>query len=81
MKLPTAALALAAIPAAYVLAAGTLADMDADGNGLLSLTELKAAYAGLDEAGFEAIDTNGDGGVDEAELEAAIAAGRLRAAG
>jgi len=82
MRTLTAALAaLAAIPAGLVLAAGTVADMDADGNGTLSLTELQAVYATLDEAGFAAIDSNGDGGVDDAELKAALDAGTLKEGG
>ena len=54
-----------------------LADLDADGNGTLSLAELQAVYPNLTEEGFTAIDTSADGAVDEAELTAAVDAGTL----
>ncbi len=71
----TVALGLAASGAAF--AAGTLADMDTDANGSLSMTELQAVYKTLDEAGFAAIDANADGAVDDAELKAAVDGGKL----
>jgi Ca2+-binding EF-hand superfamily protein len=61
--------------------AQTVADMDADGNGTLSITELQTMYASLTEDGFKAIDTTGDGAIDGDELAAAIAAGTLKADG
>ena len=69
-------LALGLLPAGMALAAG-LADMDADANGTLSLEELTVAYPALDVDAFAAIDVNADGSVDEAELNAAIEAGKL----
>lgn len=69
--------AVAAFPAGVALAQSALADMDADGNGTLSITELQTVYTTLDEAGFTAVDTNADGAVDEAELTAAQTAGTL----
>ncbi|MEZ5779407.1 MAG: EF-hand domain-containing protein [Paracoccaceae bacterium] len=62
---------------AGMAAAQGLTDMDADGNGSLSLAELQAVYPSLTDEGFVAIDTNADGAVDEAELTAAMDAGTL----
>lgn len=56
------------------LMAQTLPEIaDADGNGLWSLTELQAAYPTLTEEVFTKVDVNTDGGVDTAELTAALA--------
>ncbi|MGB8815122.1 MAG: EF-hand domain-containing protein, partial [Paracoccaceae bacterium] len=45
---------------------------DADGNGMWSLTELQVAYPTLTEETFTTINSNGDDGVDVAELTAAL---------
>lgn len=50
---------------------------DADSNGIWSLTEMQTAYPDLTEEVFLTLDTNKDGGVDMAELTAAVAAGTL----
>lgn len=55
--------------------------MDADGTGNLSMPELQAVFPNLTEDGFTAIDANGDGAVDEAELAAAVEAGTLKTDG
>lgn len=47
--------------------------VDADGNGLWSLEELQTVYPTLTEETFLTIDANADGGVDVAELTAAMA--------
>ncbi|MFN0113272.1 MAG: EF-hand domain-containing protein [Paracoccaceae bacterium] len=73
----TLATALGLASAGAALAAGTLADLDADKSGGLSLTELQAVYTKLDDAGFKAIDSNADGAVDEAEMKAAVDTGML----
>jgi hypothetical protein len=80
MKKLAYTIAIVLLPAGAASAAG-LADMDADGNGMLSLTELQSAYPDLTQDGFTAIDANADGSVDEAELTAAIDAGKLPASG
>ncbi|HEX9858616.1 MAG TPA: EF-hand domain-containing protein [Paracoccaceae bacterium] len=46
---------------------------DTDGNGLWSLVELQTVYPTLTEEAFLTIDANADGGVDVAELTAAMA--------
>lgn len=50
---------------------------DTDGNGTWSLGELQVAYPALTEETFTTIDANADGGVDPAELSAAIADGAV----
>lgn len=52
-----------------------LAEMDSDGSGTLSMEELQAAHPTLTAEAFAAIDANGDGAVDEAELAAGVEAG------
>ncbi|MEZ5731277.1 MAG: EF-hand domain-containing protein [Paracoccaceae bacterium] len=80
MKKLAYTIALGLVPAGMALAA-TLAEMDADANGLLSMDELKAAYPDLTDEGFAAIDVNADGSVDADELSAAIEAGTITADG
>jgi len=69
------ATALLAAPAIAQVAASDIADVD--GNGLWSMEELQAAYPDLTEETFAQIDTSGDGQVDMAEYDAAVAAGLL----
>ena len=52
-----------------------LSDMDTDGDGVVSYTELLAVFPTLTEENFSAIDTNEDGVIDEAEMTAAQEAG------
>ncbi|MEM7471151.1 MAG: hypothetical protein AAF340_07345 [Pseudomonadota bacterium] len=70
-----------AITAASVLfatgAIAAVADVDTDGDGVASFTELLAVYPTLTEEGFGAIDANGDGVIDEAEMAAALDAGLI----
>lgn len=54
-----------------------MSDVDADGDGVASYTELLAVYPTLTEDGFSAIDTNADGVIDEAEMAAAQEAGLI----
>ena len=64
-----APLALATAAAAQA----TLPDVpDSDGNGTWSLVELQAVWTDMTDEGFIAIDTNVDGAVDTAELQAAL---------
>ncbi|MFC2968595.1 EF-hand domain-containing protein [Acidimangrovimonas pyrenivorans] len=65
--------AMLALAAAQVHAETVLED--SDGNGVYSMEELAAAYPGLSEETFAAIDTDGDGAVSPEELGAAIDAG------
>lgn len=52
---------------------------DADGNGVYSMEELKAAYPEVTEELFAEIDTDGDGAINPEELAAAETAGLLTA--
>ena len=64
------AAALAAAPAF-----AQMAEIDTDGDGAVTLDEMTTAYPDATQETFDAIDTNVDGTVDEAELTAAIDAG------
>lgn len=72
---------LIATSAVFVATAAfaALSDMDTDGDGVASFTEMLAAYPSITEDGFTAVDTNGDGVVDEAEMLAAEEGGLLPA--
>jgi len=54
-----------------------MSDVDTDGDGVASFTELLAVYPTLTEEGFGAIDSNADGVIDEAEMAAAQEAGLI----
>ena len=56
-----------------------VADVDTDGDGVVSFTEMLAVYPTLTEDGFSAVDTNGDGVVDDAEMTAAEQSGLIPA--
>jgi hypothetical protein len=71
---------LLGLASAQVMAQDLPAIPDADGNGVWSLTELQANYPDLTEDAFKSIDANADGGVDVAELTAAVADGAVKAA-
>jgi hypothetical protein len=58
--------------------AQTLPDIaDTDGNGIWSLAELQTVFPDLTEEAFTSIDANADGGVDQAELTAAVSDGAI----
>lgn len=54
-----------------------MSDVDTDGDGVASFTELLAVYPTLTEDGFSAIDANADGVIDDAEMVAAQEAGLI----
>jgi len=54
-----------------------MSDLDTDGDGVASFTELLAVYPTLTEEGFGVIDANADGVIDEAEMVAAQEAGLI----
>ena len=56
-----------------------VADMDTDGDGVVSFTEMQAVFPTLTEEGFGAVDTNGDGVVDTEEMTAAEESGLVPA--
>ncbi len=65
--------------ATTAFAAGSLADMDANGDGLLTVEEVQAVYPEMSAEQFSAIDVNADGVIDDAELGAAQEAGMIPA--
>ena len=69
--LTTAALVALAAPAF------AQSEMDMDGDGNVSLEEIQATYPELTEEQFTAMDTDTDGVLSEAELQAATDAGLL----
>lgn len=54
-----------------------MADLDTDGDGMASFDEVISVYNSVTEDTFGAMDTNGDGALDEAEMTAAVDAGTL----
>ncbi|WP_113912639.1 EF-hand domain-containing protein [Roseovarius dicentrarchi] len=65
--------------ATTAFAAGTLADMDTNGDGLLTVEEVQAAYPEMTAEQFSEADANADGALDDAELTAAQDAGLIPA--
>jgi hypothetical protein len=69
-------IAILLAPVAFASAAfaqATLPEVaDTDGNGTWSLVELQAVWTDLTEEAFAGIDANGDGEVDQTELQAAL---------
>jgi Ca2+-binding EF-hand superfamily protein len=55
----------------------TLEDMDANGDGVVTMEEFMAAMPEADPGLFSAIDFNSDGVLDAEEIEAAKASGLL----
>ena len=57
------------------------AEVDVDGDGVLSYNEMLAAYPAMTEESFIAMDTNADGAVDADELKVANEAGLIPSEG
>lgn len=53
------------------------ATMDADGDGMVSMSEFQAAYPDAGPDLFSSVDTNSDGALSEDEIAAAQEAGTL----
>ncbi|TNJ40859.1 EF-hand domain-containing protein [Phaeobacter sp. B1627] len=69
--------AVVTLAAAPAMAAGFASEVDADGNGSLSLEELQMAYPALTEETFVRIDLDADGEASVEEVTAAQDAGLL----
>ncbi|WP_188078193.1 hypothetical protein [Aquicoccus porphyridii] len=54
-------------------------EVDANGDGVLSLEEVQAVYPETTAEDFDAMDLNGDGALDDAEVQAAQDAGLMAA--
>ena len=77
-KLSTLALSTLCVPA-FAMGAGA-AELDANGDGLLSVSEVQAVYPDVTAEQFSAMDLNADGALDEPEIAAAQEAGVMPAA-
>lgn len=71
----------AASLATSVFAMGNKAELDANGDGVLSFAELLAGYPALTEETYGTMDANSDGAVDAEELAAAEDAGLIVSGG
>lgn len=72
-KLTTIALSSLCVPA-LAMGAGA-AELDANGDGLLSVSEVQAVYPDVTTDQFSTMDLNADGALDDAEIVAAQEAG------
>lgn len=59
--------------------AQTATEIDANGDGLMSMGEVQAVFPDVTEEQFSMADTNGDGALDDAEMAAAQESGNLPA--
>lgn len=71
--------AFVAILATFIAfsAVGMTTDIDTDGDGMASLTELQVSHPDLTEALFQEIDADGDGLINDEEMAIAIELGNL----
>ena len=53
------------------------AEIDANGDGLLTVAEVQAIYPDITAEQFAEMDTNADGSLEEAEVQAATEAGLM----
>jgi hypothetical protein len=74
---PLMAAAMIAIPAFAM--AQTMADIDANGDGVLTIDEVQVVFADVSTDGFSAMDLNADGALDADEVLSAQEAGLLPA--
>ncbi|MFC6583979.1 hypothetical protein [Sulfitobacter aestuariivivens] len=72
-KLTAIALTTLCVPV-YAMGSGA-AELDANGDGLLSVTEVQAVYPDVTAEQFSAMDLNADGALDDSEVVAAEEAG------
>lgn len=59
------------------MASADISGLDTNGDGMLTIEEVQAAYPEVGTDQFSQIDANGDGGVDDAEMKAAQDAGLM----
>ena len=62
-----------------VALAMTTAEVDANGDGMLTVDEVQAVFPDVTAEEFSAMDLNADGGLDDAEIQAAQEAGLMPA--
>ncbi len=73
-KTTVAAIALMSASAAFAQLAA-----DANGDGVLTIDEVQAAYPDITAESFSTMDLNADGALDEAEVQSAQEAGLMPA--
>ncbi len=73
-KTTVAAIALMSASAAFAQLAA-----DANGDGVLTIDEVQAAFPDISAESFSTMDLNADGALDEAEVQAAQEAGLMPA--
>ncbi|MCL6281913.1 hypothetical protein M3P21_00065 [Ruegeria sp. 2012CJ41-6] len=76
---PTKTTALLAIAVSLPALAWAAGKVDANGDGVWTLDEVQAVFPEMSADGFNAIDVNADGALDEAEVSAAQDAGLIPA--
>ena len=64
---------------AAIAAGEGVTEIDTNGDGLMTIDEIQAAYPDMDAETFSQIDANGDGAVDDAEMVAAQEQGLMPA--
>ena len=69
-----------ALATSGIAMSGGAAELDSNGDGMLSVTEVQAVYPDLTAEQFSAMDLNANGALDDNEVEAAQAAGTMPAA-
>lgn len=79
LKKLTVLIASGVIASAGAAYAASFADVDANGDGVISQEEFAAAYPDAGADVMASIDTNGDGQISEEEHAAAVEAGLLPA--
>ncbi|SLN09756.1 EF hand [Roseovarius gaetbuli] len=77
MKFIVLVLGLGALANAAIAMGEAMAELDANGDGMLSVSEVQAAYPDISAETFSEVDTNSDGALDEAELIAGQEQGLL----
>lgn len=70
-------LGLGALANSAIAMGEAVAELDANGDGMLSVSEVQAAYPDISVETFSAVDTNSDGALDGAELTAGQEQGLL----
>jgi hypothetical protein len=78
-KFNTTTLMAAAIAIPAFATAQTMADIDANGDGVLTIDEVQAVFSDVSTDGFSAMDLNADGALDADEVIAAQEAGLMPA--
>lgn len=73
----TLTLAIFGLWTATLAGAATMEELDANGDGMVTLDEFQSMYSEAPEGAFIAIDTNADGTLDDEELAAATEAGLM----